>query len=310
MTPSRSRPWFLVPAAFALLAVAALPAPAREALPPAPQVIALIAPDAGGPPAQAAGPPLDGVAAPRTLDTAAAAVAPSRPSVPDRLLGVLRDPNVAYVLLLLGVYGLVFELANPGTVLPGTLGAVSLVLALYAFALLPVNWAGLALIGLGLGLMIAEAFTPSFGALGLGGIATFVIGSVILIDSDTPGGAVALPLIAGFAVASAVLLALVVGLAVKAHRRPVVTGGEQLLGARGTAVSGFPGAGAVHLHGEVWSARCPQPLSPGTAIRVLARDGLTLVVEPLSDHRIGSPNRITESDHRIGSPNRITESDQ
>jgi len=281
MIPSRSRRWFLVPAAFALLAVAALPAFAGEALPPDTQVIALIAPDPGSPVAQAARPPLDDAAAPRALDPAAAAQ--PRPSVPDRLLGVLRDPNVAYVLLLLGVYGLVFELANPGTVLPGTLGAVSLVLALYAFALLPVNWAGLALIGLGLGLMIAEAFTPSFGALGLGGIVTFVIGSVILIDSEAPGGAVSLPLIAGFAVTSAVLLALVAGLAVRAHRRPVVTGGEQLIGARGTAVAGFPGAGTVHLHGEVWGARCPQPLAPGAAIRVLARDGLTLVVEPLSD---------------------------
>jgi len=273
MTHSRCRPWFLASAAFALLAVAALSAFAGEAPPPAPQVIALIAPDPGSPAAQAAGPPLD--------SAAAAAVQPG-PSLPDRLLGVLRDPNVAYVLLLLGVYGLVFELANPGTVLPGTLGAVSLVLALYAFALLPVNWAGLALIGLGLGLMIAEAFTPSFGALGLGGIATFVIGSVILIDSEAPGGAVSLPLIAGFAVASAVLLALVAGLAVRTRRRPVVTGGEQLIGAQGTAVAGFPGAGTVHLHGEVWGARCPQLILPGAAIRVLARDGLTLVVEPLS----------------------------
>ncbi|AUB81905.1 NfeD family protein [Candidatus Thiodictyon syntrophicum] len=274
MTPLRSRRWFLVPVALTLLAVAALPAFAGKAPPPDTQVIALIAPDPGSPAAQAAaGPP---------LDSAAAAAAQPRPSVPDRLLGVLRDPNVAYVLLLLGVYGLVFELANPGTVLPGTLGAVSLVLALYAFALLPVNWAGLALIGLGLGLMIAEAFTPSFGALGLGGILTFVIGSVILIDSEAPGGAVSLPLIAGFAVASAVLLALVAGLAVRTHRRPVVTGGEQLIGAGGTAVAGFPGAGTVHLHGEVWGARCPQPIPPGAAIRVLARDGLTLVVEPLS----------------------------
>ncbi|WP_295436118.1 NfeD family protein [uncultured Thiodictyon sp.] len=279
MTPSRSRRWFLVPAVLALLTVAALPAFAGEAPPPDTPVIALIARDPGSLAAQAARPPLDDAAAPRALDTAAAAQ--PRPSVPDRLLGVLRDPNVAYVLLLLGVYGLVLELANPGTVLPGTLGAVSLVLALYAFALLPVNWAGLALIGLGLGLMIAEAFTPSFGALGLGGIVTFVIGSVILIDSEAPGGAVSLPLIAGFAVASAVLLALVAGLAVRTHRRPVVTGGEQLIGASGTAVAGFPGAGTVHLHGEVWGARCPEPIPPGAAIRVLARDGLTLVVEPL-----------------------------
>lgn len=197
----------------------------------------------------------------------------------------LSNPNVAYVLLLIGFYGVVYELANPGTVLPGILGAVCLVLALYAFQLLPVHWAGLALIGLGLGLMIAEAFAPSLGALGLSGTAIFVIGSLTLIGSDAPGQRISMPLIGGLALSSALLLFFVVRLGLRARRRPVVSGWEELIGAAGTAVSGFPGAGSVHLHGEVWSARCPQPIPPGQPVRVQGRDGLTLLVEPLSQSK-------------------------
>ncbi|WP_295446306.1 nodulation protein NfeD [uncultured Thiodictyon sp.] len=250
------------------------------------QVIDLIAPDLGSLLAQTNGRTVVTAAGPRALDTAALTLVERHPSWPDRFLGVLSDPNIAYILLLLGFYGLVYELANPGTVLPGTVGAICLLLALYAFQLLPVSWAGLALIGLGLGLMIAEAFVASFGALGLGGIAAFVIGSLILIDTDAPGYAISRPLIGGFAVASAVLLVLVVGMAVKAQRRPVATGGEQLIGALGTAVSGFPGAGSVHLHGEIWSANSPQSIPSGTAIRVLTREGLTLSVEPVADKHL------------------------
>jgi membrane-bound serine protease (ClpP class) len=198
-------------------------------------------------------------------------------------LALLSDPNVAYILLLIGFYGLVYELANPGTVLPGIVGAVCLVLALYAFQWLPINWAGLALIGLGLGLMIAEAFAPALGALGVSGAAVFVIGSLTLINTDSPGTGISIPLIVGLAVASALLLFFVVRLGIKARRRPVTTGWEDLIGATGTAVSGFPGAGSVRVHGEVWSARCRQPIPPGQPIRVCARDGLILLVEPLAE---------------------------
>jgi membrane-bound serine protease (ClpP class) len=217
---------------------------------------------------------------PLVLNPADATILKPPPNWPDGFLRVLSDPNIAYILLLIGFYGLIFELAYPGHVLPGTLGALCLLVALYAFQWLPVSWAGLALIGLGLGLMIAEAFVPSFGALGLGGITAFVIGSLILIDTDTPGYAISVPLIASFAVTSAALLILVVGVAVRAHRRPVTTGGEQLIGAHGTAVAGFPGPGSVHLNGEVWSAHSTQFIPPGTAVRVIGRDGLTLKVEP------------------------------
>jgi len=260
------------------------------------KVIDLIAPDLGDLLVQAHGRTVQTAAGPQVLDTAGLTLVERRPTWPDRLLAFLSDPNIAYILLLLGFYGLVYELANPGVVLPGIVGTVCLVLALYAFQLLPVNWAGLALIGLGLGLMIAEAFAPSFGALGLGGVVAFVLGSVILIDRDAPADTISLPLIAGFAVVSLVLLVLVAGLAIRAHRRPVVTGAEQLLGARGTAVAGFPGAGSVHLRGEVWTARCPQPLPPGMPIRVLARDGLTLVVEPCGGDPDSSPDESPDDE--------------
>ncbi|NEV61251.1 NfeD family protein [Thiorhodococcus minor] len=203
-----------------------------------------------------------------------------QPDWKTRLLSVISNPNVAYILLLVGIYGLIYEFSNPGVVLPGTAGALSLLMALYAFQLLPINYAGLALIGLGLALMVAEVFSPSFGGLGLGGIATFVFGSLILIDTQAPGFGISLALIVGLALMSAILVFVVLGFALKAHRRPIVTGGEELVGATGRAVSGFPGAGRVHLHGEVWSARSEGAISPGTQVSVIGRDGLTLIVEP------------------------------
>jgi membrane-bound serine protease (ClpP class) len=216
----------------------------------------------------------------RRLDTQGLTLVEHPPNWSTRLLAIISDPSLAYILLLVGIYGLIYEFANPGAVLPGTVGAVSLLLALYAFQLLPVNYAGLALIGLGLLLMIAEVLSPSFGGLGLGGIAAFVIGSLILIDTEAPGFGISLPLILSFALASALVLFLIVGLALKARRHPVVSGREELVGALGEAVAGFPGDGSVHLFGEVWSARSEGPIPAGTRIRVKARDGLTLLVEP------------------------------
>jgi len=199
-----------------------------------------------------------------------------------RLLGIIANPNVAYILLLIGIYGLIYEFSNPGTVLPGTVGAVSLVLALYAFQLLPVNYAGVALMVLGLALMIAEAFMPSFGALGIGGIAAFVVGSLILVDTEVPGLGLSVPLVLSFAVLSALLLAVVIGMAIRSRRRAVVSGSEQLIGAVGEALGGFPEDGSVHLRGEVWTARSTVPIAAGQRVRVVGREGLTLVVLPLS----------------------------
>lgn len=199
-----------------------------------------------------------------------------------RLLAIISDPNLAYILLLVGIYGLVYEFSNPGAVLPGTVGAVCLVLALYAFQLLPINYAGAALMLLGLALMVAEAFAPSFGALGVSGLAAFVVGSLILVDTDVPGFGLSVSLVLSLAVASSLLLFAVVTLALRSHGRPVVSGAEELIGAVGTALSGFPGEGSVHLHGEVWSARSKVAIEPGGPVRVVARDGLSLVVLPLS----------------------------
>ncbi|MGD8207913.1 MAG: nodulation protein NfeD [Thiohalocapsa sp.] len=219
----------------------------------------------------------------RVLETAGIEVVEVAPDWHSRLLAIIGNPNLAYILLLVGIYGLIYEFSNPGAVFPGTVGAVSLVLALYAFQLLPINYAGAALMLLGLVLMVAEAFAPSFGALGISGVAAFVVGSLILVDTDAPGFGLSVPLVLALAVTSALLLFAVVTLALRSRRRPVVTGAEELVGALGEAVSGFPGDGAVHLHGEVWSARSEVPIAPGTPVRVTGRDGLTLRVSPAPD---------------------------
>ena len=215
-----------------------------------------------------------------TLDTGGIAVVEIEPDWHSRLLAVISNPNIAYILMLVGIYGLIYEFSNPGAVVPGTVGAVSLVLALYAFQLLPINYAGVALMLLGLALMVAEAFAPSFGALGIGGVAAFVVGSLVLIDTDVPGFGLSIPLILTFAVSSAMLLVFVVGMAIESRRRPVVSGAEQLLAATGYAPAAFEGEGSVRLHGEIWTARSQVPVAAGQAVRVTGRDGLTLLVEP------------------------------
>ncbi|RMG92144.1 MAG: nodulation protein NfeD [Zetaproteobacteria bacterium] len=200
-----------------------------------------------------------------------------------RLLGMITHPNIAYILLLLGLYGLFFELANPGFVLPGVIGAISLLLALYAMQLLPIDFTGLALILLGIGFMIAEAFAPSFGILGLGGILAFVIGSLMLMDTQAPGFAISLQLILGLALATAAFFILIVGMALKARRRPVVSGASALVGQLARAETDFSedGTGTIKLMGELWNARCSLPVKRGDKVRILAVHGLTLSVEPV-----------------------------
>jgi membrane-bound serine protease (ClpP class) len=217
-----------------------------------------------------------------TLDTDDMIRTELAPDWHSRLLSIISNPNIAYILMLVGIYGLVYEFSSPGAVVPGTVGAVSLVLALYAFQLLPVNYAGVALMLLGLALMVAEAFVPSFGALGIGGAVAFVIGSLVLIDTDTPGFGLSIPLILTVAAISALGLVFVVGMAVRSRRRPIVSGAEQLLTTTGYAPAAFEGEGRVRLHGEIWTARSPVPVTKGQAVRVTGRDGLTLLVRPLT----------------------------
>ncbi len=201
-----------------------------------------------------------------------------------RLLERIADPNLAYVLMLLGIYGLIFELANPGFILPGVAGTICLLLALFAFHVLPVNEAGIGLMLVGILFMIAEIFVPSFGALGIGGLIAFAIGSVMLFDEESGAVAVAPGLIAGFTLATGIFLFGVVGLAVRSRRRPVVSGAEELIGAEGVALEDFhDGCGAVHVHGERWSARAGQPIHKGQPVRVTGRRDLLLFVEPVAE---------------------------
>jgi len=243
-------------------------------------VVDLIASDVNDLLRQLDGRKLTVLGAERVLHTSAIPVQIIEPDWRSRLLAVITDPSIAYVLLLVGMYGLFFEFANPGFVLPGVAGAISLLLALFAFQLLPVNYAGLGLIVLGIAFMVAEAFVPSFGALGIGGVVAFVFGSVMLIDTDVPGYGIPWPVVIPVALTSALFLFLVAGMALKARRRPVVSGGEELIGSIGEVLDDLDHEGWAHLHGEMWKVRSPTPLARGQKVRVLRRDGLTLEVTP------------------------------
>jgi len=215
-----------------------------------------------------------------TLHTRSLQIERLEPGWKSELLGVITSPTIAYLLLLVGIYGLFFEGYNPGAVLPGVVGAICLLIALYAFQMLPVNYAGFALLALGIILIIAEAAAPSFGVLGIGGIVSLVIGSVILIDTDVPGYAISRPLIGGVALAGSLGLFAIIGIAVKARLRPVVSGREQLIGAAGTALADFHREGEVFVHSERWSAVAESPLRKGQDVVVTGIDGLVLKVRP------------------------------
>jgi len=246
------------------------------------QVIDLMATDAADLLGKLDGKTIKTVSGKHTLHTAGITIEKLEPSWPNRMLSIITDPNVAYILMLLGVYGLFFELANPGFVLPGVIGGICLLLALFAFQVLPVNFAGLALIGLGIAFMIAEVFMPSFGALGLGGVIAFIVGSIMLMDTGVPGFALSLALIIGVALSSAAFFILIAGMALKARRRPVVSGSEEMVGALGDAVEDFDTQGNVHIHGEIWQATANAPITKGQTVRVTGMDGLILSVEPIN----------------------------
>lgn len=218
----------------------------------------------------------------RILATAGATVERRAPDWRTRVLSVITEPTLAYLLVLVGIYALLFEFSNPGLVLPGVTGAICVLTALYAFQLLPVNYAGLALMLLGIAFMVAEAFLPTFGSLGIGGVIAFVIGSVILIDTDLPAYGIPFALIAGIAAASLAFLLLVVGVAVKARQRPLVSGKDALIGSVGEVVDDCSGEGWARIGGETWHVRCREPLRAGQRIRVTRMEGLVLdvVAEP------------------------------
>jgi len=214
----------------------------------------------------------------RVLNTEGAMTEHIEPGAMTRLLAILSNPNVAFILMLIGIYGLIFEFSNPGTIGPGVIGAICLLLGLYALNQLPLDYAGLALILLGLALMVTEAFTPTFGVLGLGGVVAFVLGSAMLIDSDQPEFQLSWSVIAGTAAVSVLTLAALLGYAWRAQTRPVATGSEELAGMEAEVIDWADGKGHVWVHSERWRARGPHQLAPGEKIRIEKLDGLTLVL--------------------------------
>lgn len=220
-----------------------------------------------------------------TLATADAEVVPVEPDWRNKLLATITDPGVAYFLLMIGLYGLIFEGYNPGVIVPGVIGAIALLLALYALQVLPVNYTGVALIVLGLALIAAEMFLPSFGALGIGGVIALVFGSIMLFDTDVPGFGVPTGMIASVAAISGLAFMAVLYLALSARRRPVTTGEHELIGQRAVVLADFTGRGRVRIRGEDWQADSAAPLRAGDTVRVLGLDGLVLKVEADTAHQ-------------------------
>jgi membrane-bound serine protease (ClpP class) len=219
----------------------------------------------------------------RMLSTSGAVVERIEPGWITQILALLANPNIAFLLMLIGVYGLIFEFANPGAVAPGVIGAIALILGLYALNQLPLNYAGLTLLVLGIVFLIAEVFTPSFGILGLGGIVAFIIGGAMLVDTNIPELRLSWGVIITSAFLTGGFVLLAVGASVQAHRRRVATGREGLLGDQAEVLDWSGAAGHVRAASERWSAVGPEGLSPGSRVRIVQIDGLTLHVtdEPL-----------------------------
>lgn len=219
------------------------------------------------------------------LDTRGIALNEVEPSWTSRILATITNPNVALILMMVGIYGLIFEFMNPGSFVPGTIGAISLLMGLYALAVLPVDFAGLALIALGIALMVGEAFAPSFGILGIGGLVAFMFGAAILFDTDVPAFRIDWSVIAAVGVFSAVLLIIVARMGVSSLRFRVQTGREEIVGAQGEVLDWTEGAGHVFVHSERWNAAGPHGLSKGVPVIVNAIDGLWLQVAPVVDQQ-------------------------
>ena len=221
----------------------------------------------------------------RTLATAGLLVEAYEPDWRMRFLTIITSPTVAYILLLAGIYGLLLEGYHPGAILPGVVGAICMLLALYAFQMLPVNYVGLALIVLGIVLLIAEAFTPTFGVLGFGGMVAFVFGSIMLMDIDVPGYGVNRGIIGGIASAAALVLGGTLYLLWDSRRARVVTGARGMIGQIAETLEFSDGQGWAMVGGERWQVRSRQPLQPGQRARIVRMQGLVLDVEAVN----GSP---------------------
>ena len=219
----------------------------------------------------------------RVLQPQAAPTIAIEPDWHFRALAIITDPSVAMILMLVGVYGLIFELGNPGLVLPGVAGAVSLLLGLYALHLLPVNYAGLLLMTLGLGFIVAEVFVPAYGSLGVGGVIAFVIGATMLVDTDVAGFTVPWTLIAVLAIVTVAFVFTVVQMAVRARRRPIVSGVASLVGADGEMLDDATDIGWANIRGETWQVKTAARVTRGDKVRVVAIDGVSPRVAPIGN---------------------------
>jgi len=219
---------------------------------------------------------------PYKLNTANLTVKKIEPDWRSRFLAVITDPSVAYILLMLGVYGIFFEFVNPGFVAPGVIGAIALLMGLYALALLPINYAGLALLILGLAFMIAEAFMPSFGVLGIGGAISFVFGSIFLMKAENVGYQLPIYLIIIVTIVTLVFIVFILGMALRSRRKPIVSGGGVLIGKKGTIEVSDDNKLWLTLVGERWQCKSDSTLTNGQRVVVKKLEGLTLVVEPIS----------------------------
>jgi membrane-bound serine protease (ClpP class) len=214
------------------------------------------------------------------LATRDLAVVRMKPDWRTELLAVITNPTVAYGLMVIGIWGLLLEGYNPGAVLPGVVGSICLLIALFAFQILSVNYAGLALVVVGTAMIIAEFFFPTYGSLGVGGLIAFVVGSLILFDTDVPGMSVGRPLIAALATGGGLIIVGIVYMATRAMRHPVATGTQGMIGASAEVMADFTGRGRVRYGGELWNARSDRALHAGELARIVKVEGLTLWVEP------------------------------
>lgn len=220
-----------------------------------------------------------------TLDTRDASLVYESADWRTRLLDVIANPQLAVVLMMVGIYGLFFELTSPGFALPGVAGAICLLLALYAFHLLPVNWAGVGLAAVGALLMVAEIFVPSFGALGIGGIVAFMLGGLFLMTTSFPGYHLTLSFLTGVVVVFGALVVLMGWLYWRARSRPRLAGTEELIGLTGPVTAVMPdGAVYARIHSEQWRIFCNDALQVGDTVRVRGIDGLTLQVDSVAGH--------------------------
>ncbi len=218
-----------------------------------------------------------------TLNTNEAVILNYDANFKTRILSIITNPNIAYIFLLIAMYGIFFELMNPGAIVPGVIGVIAGVIALYALNMIPFNYAGLLLILLGVSFMIAEVFISGFGILGIGGVIAFSFGSFLLFDADTLGSSVSIPLIIAFTLVSLSFFILVMKLFINARNGKVVTGIEEMIGSTAEVIESNEKGYLVHCHGETWSTISQNKLNVGQRVEVIELSGLVLSVKPIKE---------------------------